>query len=79
MTSNDEWQARGLCRQVDGDLFFPEKGASTRDAKKVCGRCEVQAECLAEALDRNEKWGIYGGLSERERRRLKVNTGQVAA
>jgi WhiB family redox-sensing transcriptional regulator len=65
-----EWMADGLCAQVDPELFFPEKGGSTRGAKQVCLACPVRAECLAYALARGERFGIWGGASERERRRL---------
>ena len=65
------WQDRALCAQTDPEAFFPEKGGSTREAKKVCRSCEVRAECLDYALEHDERFGIWGGLSERERRRLK--------
>ena len=65
------WQERALCAQTDPEAFFPEKGGSTREAKKVCTRCEVRAECLEYALAHDERFGIWGGLSERERRKLK--------
>ncbi len=65
------WQDRALCAQTDPEAFFPEKGGSTREAKKVCRACEVRAECLEYALEHDERFGIWGGLSERERRRLK--------
>lgn len=65
------WQERALCAQTDPEAFFPEKGGSTREAKRVCGSCEVRAECLGYALEHDERFGIWGGLSERERRRLK--------
>ncbi len=65
------WQDRALCAQTDPEAFFPEKGGSTREAKKVCRSCEVRAECLEYALEHDERFGIWGGLSERERRRLK--------
>ena len=70
-----DWQDRALCAQTDPEAFFPEKGGSTREAKKVCRGCEVQAECLEYALEHDERFGIWGGLSERERRRLKRETG----
>jgi WhiB family transcriptional regulator, redox-sensing transcriptional regulator len=66
-----EWQERALCAQTDPEAFFPEKGGSTREAKKVCLSCEVRSECLEYALGHDERFGIWGGLSERERRRLK--------
>jgi WhiB family transcriptional regulator, redox-sensing transcriptional regulator len=65
------WQERALCAQTDPEAFFPEKGGSTREAKKVCVSCEVRAECLEYALEHDERFGIWGGLSERERRKLK--------
>ena len=65
------WQDRALCAQTDPEAFFPEKGGSTREAKRVCRSCEVRAECLDYALEHDERFGIWGGLSERERRRLK--------
>lgn len=65
------WQERALCAQTDPEAFFPEKGGSTRDAKKVCLSCEVRVECLEYALEQDERFGIWGGLSERERRRMK--------
>jgi WhiB family redox-sensing transcriptional regulator len=66
-----DWRDSALCAQTDSDEFFPEKGGSTREAKKVCGACEVRTECLEYALSHDERFGIWGGLSERERRRLK--------
>ncbi len=69
------WQERALCAQTDPEAFFPEKGGSTREAKRVCVSCEVRAECLEYALAHDERFGIWGGLSERERRRLKKQAG----
>jgi WhiB family transcriptional regulator, redox-sensing transcriptional regulator len=65
------WQERSLCAQTDPEAFFPEKGGSTREAKKVCLGCDVRVDCLEYALANDERFGIWGGLSERERRRLK--------
>ena len=65
------WMALGLCAQTDPEAFFPEKGGSTRDARKVCSGCEVIADCLAYALEHDERFGIWGGRSERERRQIK--------
>jgi WhiB family transcriptional regulator, redox-sensing transcriptional regulator len=65
------WQERALCAQTDPEAFFPEKGGSTREAKRVCASCDVRAECLEYALANDERFGIWGGLSERERRKLK--------
>ncbi|MCC2033421.1 WhiB family transcriptional regulator [Microbacterium allomyrinae] len=65
------WQTDALCAQTDPEAFFPEKGGSTRDAKRICGTCDVRGECLEYALQNDERFGIWGGLSERERRKLK--------
>jgi len=70
-TSDDQWQERALCAQTDPEAFFPEKGGSTREAKRICMGCEVRDACLEYALAHDERFGIWGGLSERERRRLK--------
>jgi WhiB family redox-sensing transcriptional regulator len=70
-TGDKRWQEHANCLGVDPDLFFPERGASTREAKSVCASCEVKADCLEYALVNGEKFGIWGGLSERERRRLR--------
>ena len=69
------WQDAANCLGVDPDLFFPERGASTREAKEVCKGCVVRGECLEYALANGEKFGIWGGLSERERRRLRRARG----
>jgi WhiB family redox-sensing transcriptional regulator len=69
------WQEEALCAQTEPEAFFPEKGGSTREAKRVCGRCDVRGECLEYALAHDERFGIWGGLSERERRRLKRRAG----
>lgn len=65
------WQTDALCAQTDPEAFFPEKGGSTRDAKRVCEACPVSGQCLDYAMTNDEKFGIWGGLSERERRRLR--------
>jgi WhiB family redox-sensing transcriptional regulator len=73
MPDDLEWQERALCAQVDTDLFFPEKGGPTKEAKRVCFACEVRDECLEYALANEERFGIYGGKSERERRRIVLD------
>jgi WhiB family redox-sensing transcriptional regulator len=65
------WQSRANCMGVDPELFFPERGASTREAKAVCRGCVVREECLEYAIANGEKFGIWGGMSERERRRVR--------
>lgn len=65
------WWDFANCLGVEPDLFFPERGASTKEAKEVCRGCVVREDCLEYALDHGEKFGIWGGMSERERRRLR--------
>ena len=69
--SEASWQMQANCLGVDPDLFFPERGASTKEAKAVCRGCQVREDCLEYALANGEKFGIWGGLSERERRRIR--------
>lgn len=72
------WQDYANCRGADADLFFPERGASTRKAKAICGACEAKAECLEFAIQHSEKFGIWGGLSERERRKIRKERAVAA-
>jgi WhiB family redox-sensing transcriptional regulator len=64
------WQDGAACTGLDPAIFFPTQGEDTRPAKDVCKICDVQADCLEYALKYNEKFGIWGGASERERRRI---------
>ena len=70
-----EWQDQALCAQTDPEAFFPEKGGSTREAKRICQACSVRDECLEYALEHDERFGIGGCISDRERRRLKRQIG----
>ncbi len=74
-TTETSWQRLANCLGVDPDLFFPERGASTREAKEVCRGCVVREDCLDHAVANGEKFGIWGGLSERERRRVRRARG----
>ena len=65
------WADEAKCLNADPDVFFPEKGGSTREAKRICSECTVRVECLEYALEHDERFGIWGGMSERERRKLK--------
>jgi hypothetical protein len=72
-----DWRGQALCAQVDPDIFFPDKGESPAAAKRVCASCEVRAECLQDALDRGERFGVWGGLSEHERRVLARQSNPI--
>jgi len=74
-----DWQADGLCSQVGGDGWFPDKGGATRDAKAVCARCPVRDACLEYALATEQRFGIWGGMSERERRAERGRRAAAAA
>ena len=76
-TADDTWRLDALCAETDPEAFFPEKGGSTREAKRVCTGCSVRAECLEAALTNDERFGIWGGLSERERRRLRLQRRDI--
>lgn len=69
------WMADGVCAQADPDEWFPEKGAPVKTAKRICRTsCDVQARCLAYALATRERFGVWGGMSERERRSVLRGT-----
>jgi WhiB family redox-sensing transcriptional regulator len=72
------WMTAAACTGVDPDLFFPARGASTDDAKAVCRSCPVRLQCLEYALANGEKCGVWGGLSERERRRIRRDRRRTA-
>jgi WhiB family redox-sensing transcriptional regulator len=67
------WRQRAACAapDVDPELFFPEKGGAAGPAKRICADCPVKAPCLADALATHDEHGIRGGLTVRERRRLR--------
>lgn len=65
------WQLEARCAQTDPDAFFPDRGRSAQDAKRVCADCAVREECLDWAIEHNERFGIWGGMSQQERRRLR--------
>ncbi len=70
-SQKEQWWDLANCLGVEPNLFYPERGASTREAKEVCRGCAVRDNCLEYAIDNGEKFGIWGGLSERERRRVR--------
>ncbi|TQL70701.1 WhiB family redox-sensing transcriptional regulator [Nocardioides albertanoniae] len=65
----DEWSLQAACREKEPDELFV-RGAEQNKAKMVCSGCAVRTECLAEALDNQIEWGVWGGMTERERRAL---------
>jgi WhiB family transcriptional regulator, redox-sensing transcriptional regulator len=74
--TDDEWRDLALCRDTDPDLFFPvgttgQALVQIEHAKQVCGECPVTEACLDYALDTNQDSGVWGGLSEEERRVIR--------
>ncbi|WP_064742911.1 WhiB family transcriptional regulator [Pseudonocardia spinosispora] len=69
MVANTNWRLSANCRNVDPDSLFV-KGAKQRDARSICRGCPVLTQCLAQALDEKLEYGVWGGLTERERRAM---------
>lgn len=65
------WRDHALCAEVGGDVWFPETSESPKVAKRICGRCDVQAECLESALANDDRFGVWGGTSVRERHKMR--------
>ncbi|MFD8809187.1 WhiB family transcriptional regulator [Streptomyces sp. NPDC059597] len=66
-----DWQNQALCAQTGAEFFFPEPGSSVREAKRICGMCAIRSACLEYALTHDERFGVWGGLSEKERMALR--------
>lgn len=71
------WTDYAACAGVDPELFFPGRGESLRPARAVCARCVVRAQCLEHAITNEEHHGVWGGTSERERRRIRRQRGLI--
>lgn len=65
------WHELALCAQTGAGFFFPEPGSSVREAKQICLACEGRTACLEYALANDERFGVWGGLSEKERDRIR--------
>lgn len=71
------WIEHAACLGMAGDLFFPGRGESTHEALAICRECPVRRECLDHAIANSEHWGIWGGMSERQRKRERQRRGQM--
>lgn len=83
MTRSTDWASRGACRDAEPDLFFPITSAGPglvqiAEAKAVCARCTVRAQCLAYALETGQDCGVWGGTSEEERRAMRAQRRGVS-
>ncbi len=76
--TQENWGEFALCAQTDPELFFSDRGGSNKDAKKVCGRCAVTAFCLEYALETNQRGGVWGGLSDRQRLKLEKEKAGIS-
>lgn len=77
----EPWMVDAACARVDYEIFYPDRGIPAADAKKVCLGCISRDACLEYALKNQERWGVWGGKSERERRKLQKEaaSAEVAA
>jgi len=78
MTFDTDWAAQAACRTADPDTLFVQ-GAAQNRAKAICSGCIVRTECLADALDNRVEFGVWGGMTERERRALLRRRPNVAS
>lgn len=67
----EPWLQHAACKGLSTDIFFPGRADPDAQAKKICRTCPVRAECLTYAMTHGEMFGIWGGLAERERRKLR--------
>jgi WhiB family redox-sensing transcriptional regulator len=84
VTPTADWRSRSACLDENPELFFPvgttgPAVAQVDEAKSICGGCEVRSECLAWALEENQDHGVWGGLSEDERRSLRRRNARTRA
>jgi len=75
---NSEWSRSAACRDTDPDLLFAQ-GAAQNRVKVICAGCSVKTECLADALDNEIEFGVWGGMTERERRALLRRRSNVSS
>ena len=76
---NSSWEDEALCAQTDPEAHYPEPGGTSRDAKRTCLACEVRTECLEYAISTEQRFGVWGGVSQQELRRLvQARHGEAA-
>jgi WhiB family redox-sensing transcriptional regulator len=72
MTTSDDWRRQANCRGADRSVFFPDQGGNISYPKAICAGCTVRTECFNEALATGERFGIWGGSTEKERRPIRM-------
>ncbi|NNF70223.1 MAG: WhiB family transcriptional regulator [Acidimicrobiia bacterium] len=70
ITEERPWLVFGACRQGDADVFFPDSKSQEAEALRICATCPVRDECFAYAIEARETYGVWGGTTEKQRRRL---------
>jgi len=73
--ADQNWRAHALCADTDPDIFFAPGALEHKMAKRICAGCPVRSECLSYAMDAPVDHGVWGGLTERERRRWRRRAG----
>jgi WhiB family redox-sensing transcriptional regulator len=76
-TGTPSWYAEAECKGLDPSLFYPDRGESTDEAKQVCAQCPVATECAEHALATQERNGVWGGTSERQRKAMRSGRAAV--
>jgi len=71
----ENWKDKAECLDADPDIFFPPEGVNIHQARAVCARCPVQEECLEYALKHNIEFGVWGGMSRKEREQIARKRG----
>ncbi|MGF3055631.1 WhiB family transcriptional regulator [Microbacterium sp. YY-01] len=79
MLTPQPWMRDALCAETDPEAFFAEKGESVTPARTICASCTVQPECLTYALETRQQYGIWGGLTARERADMRRRMKKEAA
>ncbi|MGH9278801.1 MAG: WhiB family transcriptional regulator [Acidimicrobiales bacterium] len=72
-SGRDTWKQAAACKGTAANVFFPDTDASAKAAKAICARCMVRSNCLEVALRNKERHGVWGGMTERERARIRRN------
>ncbi|MFN2607698.1 MAG: WhiB family transcriptional regulator [Acidimicrobiales bacterium] len=75
---DEDWRAAAACRTADTSLFFPESDDEAGPAKAICASCPVREDCLGFALANRQEQGVWGGLTEAERRRMRRRSAEAA-
>lgn len=79
LVQREDWQQQGACYRTGALRFFPPQGGDSRTPKAICRDCPVQFQCLEYAMRTNQRYGVWGGKSEKERRRIRSERREQGA